>query len=117
MKTLDELVNDVKDVRLAFALGGVAIAYSDRTRARQKLKEADIAVREAKKNAERGGCFFINGDHHIYKVDEAVAMLAQRLDEKRAKEKHFKKLCYEFVELGGEREVIDELIHILNKGE
>jgi hypothetical protein len=115
MRSLEQFVNAINDPHLAFALGGIAIAYSDRSRARQKLKEAQSAVDEAKANKEQGARFYINGDHYAYRLDEANALLLQRVDEKRAKEKHFKKLCYEFVELGGKRETLDELLEILVK--
>lgn len=117
MRTLAELVLSVREPMLVYVLGGVAIAYSDRSRARQKLKEADAAVREAETNLQQSGRFYICGDHYDYRKDEAIALRLQRVDEKRAKEKHFKKLCHEYVEAGGTRETIDELIEILVRDE
>jgi uncharacterized protein HemY len=114
MKTLNELLSEIHHPELVFALGGVAIAHGDRARARQKLKESEVMLKEAAKDRATFGMYDDCGDHYHSKYDRGEALMQQALDEKRAKEKHFKKLCYQYVELGGNRETIDEMIEILN---
>jgi len=116
MKTIGELLVEVKDPYRVFDLGGLTIAYGERARARQKLKEARVELQNARKELGIMGGYSDCGDFYQTLFDRAEATLNKCLAEKVSKEKHFKKLCHEYDEAGGNRSTIAELILILNKG-
>jgi hypothetical protein len=116
MKSLGDLLVDVGDSYLVFALGGLAIAYGERARARQKLKEASPKLKAARREYNVMGFYEDCGDFYKSLYERAETNVEQCLSEKISKEKHFKKLCHEYEEAGGSRNTIAELILILNKG-
>jgi hypothetical protein len=112
MKTLNDFLNEVGNPYLVFALGGISVAHGDRARARGLLKDAASELDKAKVERKKLLGYY-GSDSEISYVTTCESAMNARLLEKRSKEKHFKKLCYEFVEIGGTREMIDELIEII----
>jgi hypothetical protein len=112
MKSLNDLLEEVTIPRLVYALGGIAIAHGTRARARKLLHYATTELDRAK--AERQKLLgYYGSDSEVAYVKECEAAMNARLLEKRSKEKLFKKLCYEYEEMGGKRETINELIEIV----
>jgi hypothetical protein len=114
MKSLNQLLDEITIPRLVFALGGIAIAHGARARARKLLHDATTELDKATAMRKKLLGYYGSDGEAAY-IRECEAAMNARLLEKRSKEKHFKKLCYEYEELGGKRETIDELIEIVTK--
>jgi len=115
MKSLNQLLDEIKAPMLVFALGGIAVAHGDRARARGLLKDAVVELARAKEERQKLLGYY-GSDSEVSYVTTCDNAMTARLLEKRSKEKHFKKLCHEYTEIGGKRETIDELIEIITSG-
>jgi hypothetical protein len=112
--TLDQLLSGV-NTKHAFLLGGIAIAHSERKRARDNLKEAEKSKEAAIRENRTMGIYEDCGDFYQSLVDRAEGAERRALAEKVSKEKHFKKLCHEYEEAGGDPHTIALLQAILNE--
>jgi hypothetical protein len=110
MKTLEQFTIG-RNLTAIIKIGEISAAFSNRQFTRQKFREAEAVLVEARKGQTMLNIIEDLGESRTMLMAK-VEHLAARTTQARA-EKFFKKLCHEFVELGAKQEEVDELKQIL----
>lgn len=100
-----------------FLLGQVTCAHSNRKFTRGKAKDAAREYKEAAAMQRSFGMYSDCGSAYDEQKSCAHAVMHARTSAKVSAEKHYKKLCHEFVESGGAPEVLMALVKMLQRDE